>query len=71
MSSFTNETGRTRIGKAPYKSHRSNVGYRGLLHRIFGKKLRIPRDAFGTRDERLTPISHKIGRPRKKEKVSA
>jgi len=38
-----------RIGKAPYKSHRSNVGYRGLLHRIFGKKLVIKRTlVFGS-----------------------
>lgn len=32
-----------RIGKAPFKSHRSNVGYRGLLHRVFGKRFRIKR----------------------------
>ena len=55
------------IGQKPYRSHRSNVGYRGLLHRIFGNKLVIPRNALGTRQERLTLISHKIGRPRKEE----
>lgn len=49
----------------PYKSHRSNMGYRGLLHRIFGKTLVIPRNALGTRQERLTPIRHQIGRPKK------
>ncbi len=64
---MTERTGYGIKRKAPYKSHRSNVGYRGLLHRIFGGELVIPRNAFGTRQERLTPISHKIGRPRKRE----
>ena len=57
-----------RIGKAPHKSHRSKGGFRSLLHRIFGEKLVIPRDALGTRQKRLTPIRHQIGRPRKESK---
>ena len=32
-----------KVGRAPYKSHRSNVGYRGLIHRILGRQFVIPR----------------------------
>lgn len=51
--------------KRAFKAHRSNVGYRGLLHCILGKKLIIPRNALGSRQNRLSPINHIIGRPRK------
>jgi len=42
-----------RLGKRPYKSHRSSVGYRGLIHRVLGKRFIIKRKyKFDLRDHK-------------------